>query len=263
MRYVRFFEFRLKAERGKMLLLVVLLPLVTTCSVDTFGSSEKCNTALQNCPDGKKCRHEYDRWDVVADEERDVSESGVCVPIVGRNRFGEACNGDYSKFADGVYLDDCDKGLWCQDNGGAIIPGRCDRYCDTFNQCSAGLRLCQILSSSAAICADCDPINQDCLSEQRCIYDRDSEHFVCNDTPLNLTNRSAPCDDPLACDKGLFCSYNVLGCPAQGCCTPFCRPYALNEYESPCTEGEVCLPITNEISTDWISGNSIGICVGE
>jgi hypothetical protein len=153
----------------------------------------------------------------------------------------------------GSCLDDCPAGSLCMVDDVETLGGHCQRFCDVVNpdSCAAD-EVCMTLglardAVSVPVClASCDPLQQDCESEDR-------PGWACLPTgPLAPAFVCLPPTGPAAkleyescmvgsnCAIGLMCLPGelVLGCEGLfSCCTRYCD---INEPNT-CTTGNECV----------------------
>ncbi|MCX4245871.1 hypothetical protein [Paraliomyxa miuraensis] len=198
------------------------------------GVVGQCDPYLQDCPKGEKCTS------YVATPGQETVDATKCVPIIGDDLWGEACE----RFEDN---DTCAPGYFCMtDVSGHTGMGTCLEYCSVEVPCENGgecfpfndgvLPVCEVL---------CDPILQDCPAGQGCYAAFDN--FVCAmpGAPAGQGGDGDPCYTIQSCDPGLICRGGTAGCPMDGaCCTPVCE---LSGPPDQCTDpAEDCVPALDD-----------------
>jgi hypothetical protein len=153
-----------------------------------------------------------------------------CVDIMGSALAGENCMATDGSGVSGN--DTCYAGSICWDIDPDTLTGYCVDFCEGSPQdpqcpdCTA----CQIYNEGVLpLCLSmCDPLKggSDCPDpKDHCELTADGADFVCvvgsGDGP---GTHGAECEDPNACNPGLFCAdaEDYPGCNGTGCCSEFC-----------------------------------------
>lgn len=220
---------------------------------------EDCSTFEQDCPPGFKCTF----WDNSGGSSWNDTR---CVPL----EPDPAAEGEPCTVFDGPTsgLDDCDLTTMCWDVDPETNEGVCQPFCigDESNPtCASRCAECALSSSILALCfAVCDPIVQNCPSNQACYPVNDAFQCAPDASPRG-TGIGSECEYINVCPPGMFCIQSELvpGCdPATiGCCAPVCTSGGAD----PCPgllPGSVCQPWFREGGEppDACVAGSPGIC---
>lgn len=211
---------------------------------------EMCDALRQDCPPGEKCTAAaivHHSWD-----------ANVCVPVVDEpSAVGETCS-NIGEPRDGH--DTCEVGAICW-NVSEEGEGVCWAFCqgDEY-ECPADSR-CNLTGDGVlTLCVpSCDPVLQDCLAGESCLYVGGSFSCVL-DGSEGEGGYGADCVLAISCNPGLLCVDGMLvpECQQDGCCSPFCH---LEEVDA-CPDQELgvsCIPFFEEGQADP-GKEHVGIC---
>ncbi len=225
----------------------------TTGSDDDGGN---CDVFAQDCLEGEKCA-------AFIDDGGGAWNSTKCVPAGGEGTPGDPC---VTEGGGGSGLDDCQKGSMCWDVD-TEGKGVCAELCggsEAAPTCSDEASFdCVVVNEGVLnLClANCDPLIQDCASDDLCVPVADS--FVCApDASADAGKVFDPCEFINVCDKGLYClaPQYASECDANagGCCLPFCD---LADMNATCPgAGQTCTPWFDEGAAPPEYVN-VGICI--
>lgn len=186
-----------------------------TC--DWFGSTTQqyrlllnaCSTD-QDCEDGERCVP-------IATDGGDQSGANACVPVDDDHEYTPGHKGDPCGGSPNAPICD-DPTTTCATVGGGTVP-RCLFVCD--------------------------PVGQDCHTDQACMPTSDGDAFVCVPDQVGASGpRGAACEFDDECSSGLFCApqSTVAACTNPGgCCNSYCDLNVTNPNLG-CWVGETCQP---------------------
>jgi hypothetical protein len=129
------------------------------------------------------------------------------------------------------------------------VEGTCVALCDAARSCE-GQTVCSVYNDGVLpLCLPtCDPLGQDCGSNQVCIPQGAGDKFVCAyDASAEGGSYGDPCLAFNKCDAGLYCApaAAVPGCvETTGCCSDFCDLSA-PDPDTMCSgqsQGQTCNP---------------------
>ena len=214
---------------------------------------EDCDPFAQDCPAGFKCAP-------ISSDGSPTWDDTLCVPVVDEPvGFGEACTMEKNPFSG---LDDCGVGAMCLVDDQDALSGECIELCGgtpaepTCEQADASC-LISATGALAPCLLSCNPLEDDCDADERCIPGGDS--FICTtDASGKAGALGDTCEFPSACDPGLGCfTPTPVVCDEPegvGCCLPYCSLAAPD-----CPDGLACTPF-------WMEGDApegfedVGIC---
>jgi hypothetical protein len=188
------------------------------CSTGGEGDTGECSEWEQDCPDGEKCS-------AYANDGGLAWNSTKCSPVQDDpGQPGDVCTVEGSGVSG---IDTCAEGVMCWDVD-ETNTGVCIALCTGDEEapiCDSGFS-CAIANDVLNLCLpDCDPLTQDCPSDNLCIPN--GEHFICVlDASGEEGQAFDPCEFGNACDQGLYCMDTPYASEctsdASGCCLPFC-----------------------------------------
>lgn len=183
---------------------------------DPEPSAPQCDLFTQDCPEGEKCLPYASVgpwWDAT-----------ICTPVVARPSLsGDPCVAEAGVFAG---VDDCAEGTMCLHADPANGFGVCVDLCsDGATPCEDPSTTCVVeFGDNFAACLPvCDPLLQDCGSEQHCAPSGDDWACLSN-LPDPGVQQGEPCEVQFECGQGLVClaGTDVPGCTSDGCCAAIC-----------------------------------------
>lgn len=223
----------------------------TETDTEPTGQVDDCDPQdLDSCPEGQKCT----AYGVMPG---DYWNGNKCVPVMGDDQPGEACMiltpGDVSSG-----IDTCAVGSICL----FAESGICHEFCDMNDQCNALPGYCvQANGGFLPICLlKCDPLLQDCPSEQGCYRDTENNGFICAGTDTGMSNGmdNDICEYDNQCVAGFNClpAVVVADCDpmSTGCCAPFCDT---TMGPGPCAAGEECVAALADPPPELMN---VGLC---
>jgi len=173
-----------------------------------------CDAFAQDCDAGHKC---VPRWN-------DPEYATQCVPLVADPvAEGEPCMVEGSWDSG---LDDCGPGLFCW-NVDEHNVGVCDDLCGgTIGHptCDEPLEVCQIFGDAGSCEKSCDPLAQDCPSEDFVCYPLSTIWFCIPDASGADGGFGDRCDFINECDAGHACLWwdAFTKCEGVMCCASLC-----------------------------------------
>jgi len=216
-------------------------------SAGSDGGTITCDPFTQDCPEGEGCY--FDGTGFVCAIDASGNQGGL----------GGVCE----------FINACDPGLSCTEH--AITGCEGDRCCTSFCDRSAAdpnagcdeASVCTALVGDVGVCIGpvaCDPLTPQCEEGEGCYYYDFVETYVCVlDASGEGGQAGTPCEFLNACDPGLMCATDVLGCAGDHCCTSYCN---LDDGGTACGEGETCQPVVSDIEHPDGFG-PVGVCVAE
>jgi hypothetical protein len=186
------------------------------------GRENDCDVWAQDCPPGEKCMP----WDASGGTSWNALKCSPVDPSPAQP--GDPCEVEGSGVSG---IDTCDVGSMCWDVDSETNTGYCVSFCEgsaAAATCADPEALCTIFNEGVLpLCLPvCDPILQDCVSDDLCVGAPDRSGFVCVlDASGEEGQHGDPCEYVNSCDPGLFCAgaAAVPGCTgSQGCCSEFC-----------------------------------------
>lgn len=229
-----------------------------TTGADTDGEAEPaCSVTRNDCPGGNKCT-------VVstAAGEREY----VCVPILGDDRPGDAC-----EIETGDGRDSCAAGSVCV--GDPPDTTRCVAFCGADGTCAVDTTCVYMapddpIGEGLPLClGECNPLQAPCPDDWACHEDPGSKRWYC--APRlggQQGGYGSPCDSLQLglCAPGFAClaSYSVASeecsdpiTPELGCCAQLCD--LAGDFACP-GQGEECLPFYPETPPPGLA--NLGVC---
>lgn len=218
-------------------------------------TNEECDQLAQDCPEGQKCVP----W---ANDGGNTINATKCVDVMpNAGKPGDTCTVEGGS-ASGI--DNCEKAAMCwnisQDTGEGTCVALCTGTWES-PMCAPGFE-CTIRGGGILIIclSTCDPLLQDCPSNEVCIPNPFGNGFTCVvDASGNMGTQNDPCEYANGCDPGLVCLNPALATEcdpnAAGCCLPFCDITMPN-----CTnQGAMCLP-WYEVGMAQPGYENVGVC---
>ncbi|NVB40138.1 hypothetical protein G6O69_19990 [Pseudenhygromyxa sp. WMMC2535] len=184
-----------------------------------------------------------------------VWQSTVCVPVLGQQSVGEACDpGQLS-------TDNCDMDSWClpTDAGGDEV---CVAFCWEGPSCPSDKSCIQIDELGLGLClSSCDPLQQDCADQDyACAWSGSA--FECTAT-FGEVDPLQPCADSQDCDPSALCleASALSSCAGESCCASLC---SLSAGDAPCQvidPAYECVAFYEEGSETPPEYADIGVCM--
>ncbi len=182
-----------------------------------------------------------------------------CVPMVPADQsMGlPRQSGDPCTVASG--RDNCDRGSLCLYVSPDTNEGICTSFCTGSSNapdCNDPASSCVSYAGAPVCLAFCDPITQNCGSEQVCAFASGSDTFVCfpDTVPNGIGVYGASCSSDDACNPGLACGAqsDVPGCTNPGgCCSDFC------DLAGPNPDGDCSGVSGGQMCEPWFGSNNI------
>jgi hypothetical protein len=221
---------------------------------DGGGTTIECDVFAQDCPLGEKCmawaNDGASSWNATRCTEVDPNPAAI----------GDAC----TVVGSGVSgIDSCDIGVMCWDVDVETNTGTCVEMCSGSARnpvCNTPQTACSISNEGVLIlCLPiCNPLAGECGEGQGC-YDTGDVFQCAPDASGGDTTTGDPCEFLNACSDGYAC-VNPAVVPdcvgSVGCCTAYCTI----DDESPCVDGQTCIPYYEAGTAPDACLEDVGIC---
>jgi hypothetical protein len=223
---------------------------------DGGGMAIECDVWAQDCPAGETCMP----W---ATDGGTAWNATTCSPVdADPDQVGEECVVEGSGVSG---IDSCDLAHMCWNVDMETNMGTCIAFCsgsEAMPTCDPPGTACSISNEGVLIlCLPlCNPLADECAEDEGCYPSGDV--FQCApDASGGMGAAGDPCEFLNVCDPGLMCANpdTVPGCNATGCCSPFC----VVGDDSPCLEGQTCVPFYEMGDAPDMCLEDVGVCVAQ
>jgi hypothetical protein len=213
---------------------------------------DPCDPWAPVCPEGSKCA-------AYAEGGGPSWNANKCVPA-GNDGDGQGCTIEGSATSG---EDSCKAGFMCWDVDPQLLTGVCYALCGGSKQtpsCGINSTCFSSNNDSVNLCvAECDPLD-DAGCDGVCVYDGNSQQFICLIDASGPTLVGDPCESINTCPPGSVCDDPGLSSAcdqqADGCCLAYCDASDM----LPCPMDQMCLAFF-EMGTAPAGLENLGLCV--